>query len=368
MTRRDRRLRVCVLEGHDFPAWEEEFLRGERPSRLPYGLERLSDAGLRLRHGNVTHSRSRLAQTLRSKDPQLPYRLRYNGALGQVLTSLPHLIGSDVCLSVFEHHAEIYARLRSLVPVRLPPMVLMSCYLSEWLLGDDPALCAIARRAARAADWITAYSANQVEVIAQGAGVPSSRVHVVPYGIDTHFYRPDAAARTGDFVVAVGRDQGRDWQTFLAAAALTPEVPYKLATPDAMVRDLDVPPNVDHLGEVEHTTYRRLLCEAAAVVVPTKDYAYPTGQSVMLEAMASGAPVIVPDTRAMRDYATDASRLYDVGSAPSLAGEVRQVWRDPILRRRMGARATEVARRRFDTANMWDEIIPLLCSAGGSPA
>jgi glycosyltransferase involved in cell wall biosynthesis len=354
--------RVCVLEGHDFGEWQAGFVTGQRPSRLPYGMEWLSNAGFDLRHSDLTHSSRGLARLLRFKDPVLPYGLRFNGALGQAAVALPLLARSDVCLSIFEHHAAVYAYLRSLRPLRLPPMVLVSCYLAEWLRSRDETERRLAHRAAGAAAAITVYSANQVDIVHAAAGVPIERLHVVPYGVDSHFYRPPTQSWRGQFVGAVGRDSGRDWRTFLRAAATTPEIPFKLATPRHMLDGLDIPPNVEHVGEVDHLGYRRLLTEAALIVVPTHDFNYPTGQSVMLEAMASGAPVVVPNTRAMSDYVTSAARTYAVGDAQDLSRRVRELWHDPAQRNIMGRNARVVARQRFDTLVMWRQIGAVIAS------
>jgi glycosyltransferase involved in cell wall biosynthesis len=361
-----RELTVTVLEGHDFGRWSEEHRGGSRPSALPYGLEDLRVRGLRLRHADATHSDRALARMLRRKDPDLPYELRFNGALGQVLLSLPQLLGSDLCLSVFEHHAGVYARLVARARAVLPPLVLMSCYIAQWLTEGPEPLRRLAIRIAGAAQAITVFSSNQVEIIRARTGVAEELIHVVPYGIDTDFYVPPESTGSGrraGFVAAIGKDEGRDWRTFLAAAALTPEIPYKLATAKWMLTGLTLPANVQFLGQVEHQEYRGLLRDAAVVVIPTKPYAYPTGQSVLLEAMASGAPVVVPATPAMSDYTTEAAGTYAVGDPRDLATVVTELWDDPQRREAMSEAARREARNRFDTANMWEAIAPVLKSA-----
>jgi glycosyltransferase involved in cell wall biosynthesis len=361
---------VTIFEGHDFGDWAALHRRGDRPSLLPYGLERLEAAGLRVRHSDFTHSDASPARLLRSRDGRLPYHLRFRGALGQVLVSLPQIARSAACVSIFEHHASIYQRMRSLRLGRLPPLVLVTCYLAQWLRDGSADLQSGARRVAHGARALTVFSRNQVEILRERAGVPPERVTVVPYGIDTSFYTPDGAPDGSPYVAVVGKDDGRDWPTFLAAARQTPGIPYRLATEPSMLAGLDVPDNVRLLGRVDHLRYRDLLRGAALVVVPTKDFAYPTGQSVLLEAMACGRPVVVTHTPAMDDYVTEAARTHAVGDAGGLAEAVASLWDDRAARERMGEAARRLASTRFDTRHMWDAVLPAILEvvAGGGAA
>jgi len=322
------------LEGHDFSAWRAEHERGDRPSGLPYGLEWLERADVDLRHADLTYRDDPVGRLLRSRDSSLPYGLRYQGALGQVATSLPLIARSDVCLSIFEHHADVYRRVRAIARRILPPLVLVSCYLAQWLQHGSPAPRRRAVGIARSAQAITVFSSNQVAILTELAGIAPDRIVVVPYGIDTDFYTPGIGAGhpSPGYVLAVGKDAGRDWGTFLAAAAQTPQIPYRLATASWMLEGLTVPPNVDFVGEVDHRTYRQLLRDSELVVLPTHDYAYPTGQSVLLEAMACGQPTIVANTSAMSDYVTPAVRTYELADAADLSRAVADLWQQRATR------------------------------------
>lgn len=363
-------MRAGILEGHDFAAWRSGHARGERPSTLPYGMEYLSPA-IEVSHCDATHGDDPVSRLLRSRDARLPYVLRYRGALGQVVTSLPLLARCDVCVSIFEHHADIYSRLRARAKRALPPMVLISCYLSQWLSGNDDGLRRRATEIARGAAAITVFSANQLDIVSGAAGIPVERITVIPYGIDTDFYTP-AGATVGSgaahgagspYVAAVGKDDGRDWQTFLEAAALTPEIPYRLATAPRMLEALHVPGNVHFLGEIGHNAYRQLLRDAALVVVPTHDFAYPTGQSVLLETIACGRPAVVTATDAMRDYLSSATAAYALHNPRDLARVVSALWRDQPALARMTRAARPIAEECFSTRRMWSVALPAITAS-----
>jgi glycosyltransferase involved in cell wall biosynthesis len=117
------------------------------------------------------------------------------------------------------------------------------------------------------------------------------------------------------------------------------------------------------MGEVDHRQYRGLLGAAQFVVVPTHDFGYPTGQSVLLEAMASGSPVIATATAAMGDYLGPGTAQYGVGDHDGLAERMSELWADPSRCRAMGAQARAVAERRFSTEHMWSQALPAIQSA-----
>lgn len=58
-------------------------------------------------------------------------------------------------------------------------------------------------------------------------------------------------------------------------------------------------------GRVPFTEYRRLVDTASVVTVPIHALAYPTGQTVALEAAGTGACLVPTDTPAMRENCPD---------------------------------------------------------------
>lgn len=88
------------------------------------------------------------------------------------------------------------------------------------------------------------------------------------------------------------------------------DVPIRLLCQEANIRDLEVK------GVVPYDEYRNLIRRACVVAVPTKELAYPTGQSVALDAGAAGAALIVTGTTAMREYfSEEPATLVDVADS-----------------------------------------------------
>jgi len=92
--------------------------------------------------------------------------------------------------------------------------------------------------------------------------------------------------------------------------------------------------------------------------VPTKVRAYPTGQTVLLEAMALARCCVVTDTPAMRDYVEDdeTALLVPPGDPVALRDAIERAYDDEDLRRRIGVAARRSVEARFDCVAMWERI------------
>lgn len=124
------------------------------------------------------------------------------------------------------------------------------------------------------------------------------RIRSCDFGVDLSYWQMSDQPRQ-DRVLAVGNDGRRDYETLLAAAAQT-GAPTRLVTKKVLPEPL--PPNVEHLRGDWHrqaltdaglrAEYQSALC----VIVPLSETLQPSGQSVAMQAMACGTPVIMSRT------------------------------------------------------------------------
>ncbi len=151
------------------------------------------------------------------------------------------------------------------------------------------------------------------------------------FGVDETFWNPPEKAGIRNGVLAVGNDARRDYETLLAAARLVPDISFRVITcrqqPDHL------PSNViwaqgDWKGEgVSDLELRELYRNAACVVVPLIESIQPSGQSVAMQAMMCGAPVIHSKTAGWwgKDviHAEDHVKLVPPGDSAMLAEAIK---------------------------------------------
>lgn len=164
-------------------------------------------------------------------------------------------------------------------------------------------------------------------------GLAPGSIAVGWFGVDEHFWTPSANSAGRRGVLAVGNDGRRDYTTLVAAARRLPDWPFtvltKLEAPAAL------PPNVTwRRGDwreqaVSDDDLRSLYRSAACVVVPLLESPQPSGQSVAMQAMMCGAPVVHTKTSGWwgADVIRDGKEvlLTPPADPSALAAEIRSV-------------------------------------------
>lgn len=361
-----RRLRAFLLK-----YWE-----AGGGGRQPYRIDTLADAGVDLDTSDAMYRRP---WTLRPVHHPVRRLERLGMPFLQTVLATRRIARADAVIAVFESQGNALAALRALRvwPFTRPRYAVVACWLAE----DAPRFGGWRRRWYRWAyggvDRVVHFSRNQRAVFRDLLGIPDERLAYVPFGVDHERFAPAAPAGSGDrgplgdedggYVLAVGRDRGRDWATLFDAVRGT-DLAVKVACRPEDLSGLDVPPNVEVLGYVGPDAYRELTARARVVTVPTRVLAYPTGQSVALEAMAMARCCVVTDTPAMRDYLNDDvdALLVPPGDAAALRAALERAAGDGDLRRRIGTAARAAVERTFNARAMWAAVAAVLDPASGS--
>jgi len=113
------------------------------------------------------------------------------------------------------------------------------------------------------------------------------------------------------------------------------------------------PPGVVFHGAQDHGSAMDLLARAALLVLPSHTEGFP---NVVLEAMASGTPVIATDVGAIPDMlAESAGIVVPVRDVSQLADALGRACGSPSLRREMAARASERVHDEYSTSAVFDK-------------
>jgi alpha-1,3-rhamnosyl/mannosyltransferase len=176
-------------------------------------------------------------------------------------------------------------------------------------------------RSARAAARVLAVSERTRADLVELYGVPDERIVVTPHGVSPDFH-PGEGPR--DYLLLVGAIQPRKDPLAAAAAAREAGLPLVVAGPrkhEALAAELERA-GADLRGYVSREELARLYRGAAAVLMPSR---YEGFGLPVLEAMASGTPVVVSADAALREVAGDAAVYAADGE---LATAVRQALAD----------------------------------------
>ena len=204
-------------------------------------------------------------------------------------------------------------------------------------------------RSARHAVQVIAVSERTRDDLADLYGIPEEKVTVIPHGVDPLF-TPGERLGEGGYLLVVGAVQRRKDPRAAVDAGNELHMPVIVVGPErepALARELRSL-GADLRGYVEKGELAELYRDACALIVPSR---YEGFGLPVLEAMASGTPVIAAPDPALVEVAGDAAVFADQGD---LSGAIlhaldrREQLREAGLARAAQFSWAEAARRTVD--------------------
>jgi glycosyltransferase involved in cell wall biosynthesis len=155
---------------------------------------------------------------------------------------------------------------------------------------------------------IVLHSTLQRRLAVNELGIPSDRLALMPYQVDTDFWQPQQGVPEERLICSAGLEH-RDYPTlFRAVDGVDVRVVVGAASYWSHQRNSAAaapPPSNVEIGSFKYEELRRLYARAAFVVVPLYDVDFQAGITTILEAMAMGKAVIVTHTRGQFDVIED---------------------------------------------------------------
>ena len=224
------------------------------------------------------------------------------------------------------------------------------------------------------ADRVIAVSNGVKDELQAAYGVRAGVVEVVPNGVDTGFVRPAAspggsggatAERDSSTILYAGRlgyrkGLGRLLEAFALLAPGAADLELALAGEGPLAgslarqaRDLGIAGRVRFLGFLDREALRAAYRSAACVVNPAD---YESGPLTLLEAMATGTPVVSTRTGLARELGPRPPILLARPDPRSLATVVQACLADPESAVERAERARALVERAFD----WERVVDRL--------
>lgn len=229
---------------------------------------------------------------------------------------------------------------------------------------------------------VVASSSVQIDLAGGELGVPADKLVLLPYGVDTQFWRPEGRP-AGRRVCAVGWEE-RDYPTFVEAVtgldadvevalgSLVLEGAPKRSAPAGAALDAfadlrgtagyeahrrwleqleagTLPSHIRWHQQLDPEDLRALYARSSVVVIPLHDVPFDAGYTAILEAMAMGKPLVVTRTRGQVDLLRDGVHgLYvEPGDPAALRTAVERLLADPDEAERMGRAGRRLVEERY---------------------
>src|SRR5688572_7269055 len=237
---------------------------------------------------------------------------------------------------------------------------------------------ALIRRQVRDVDHFIAVSDYCARYMSSFLEIPGERVSVVPLGIAMDGYGPPEHGPRGDtfrvgYLARVAPEKGLRLlaeayvrlRTRMAgrrarlevAGYLAPEHRSYLENARAVLAQAGLQDEMTYHGEIDRAGKRAFLRRLDVLSVPAI-YDEPKGMS-LLEAMASGVPVVQPRRGAFIEVVnrTGGGLLVDQDDPAALASGLHSLWADPAVRDRLGRAAYEGVRAHYTIAHSADRLM-----------
>ena len=193
-----------------------------------------------------------------------------------------------------------------------------------------------------------------------------SKLVFLPFGVDTDFWRPSESGETVEkrTVLSVGNDRNRDWQTALDVASICPDVSFKFVT--QRLSERQCPRNVELIyGDlkkrpISEMVIRDLYRESRLVMIPLKQTLQPSGQSVTLQALACGTPVIISETPGFWDSSRfingETIDFVDPENPESFKVQIERKFSNPLDAAKMGENGSVLVNRYYSAEDFSNRL------------
>jgi glycosyltransferase involved in cell wall biosynthesis len=226
---------------------------------------------------------------------------------------------------------------------------------------------AVQSAAQTAAECVVVPTLSAAHVAHDWAAVENARIVVIPNAVDPAQWQPNprvrqmVADRPGDYVGFIGRlDPVKRVGDLVDAMALCDASMHLEIYGDGPqygliaqhVADLELESRVVMHGSVPDT--RNALATMDVLVLPSAAEGFGL---VLIEAMASGVPIVASDVAGIRDVITNEQNglLVPVGDVYALATAIKRVLRDKVLRDRLVSNGQATVREKYT----WSAVLPL---------
>ncbi len=183
------------------------------------------------------------------------------------------------------------------------------------------------------AEAVVSQTKMEKDAVWQEFHLREDRQFLIHMLVDMNFFQRDPEVRPGDYCLAVGTNEAKDFPTLLRALPPGEKLVIVTDAYNAAIVEKHLRPgmSVEVLQAVPIKRLKAMYQEAKVIINPLAETPYGSGHTVVLENMVLGNPVIVSGVGGMLDYFEDG--VSAIGVKPhdvtDLAAKIRSFLDDP---------------------------------------
>lgn len=215
----------------------------------------------------------------------------YGFKLSQVLTNIVNINKSDCVIGCGSSAGLPLGLLRSFGFFKTTKLVLVNIGLVDSWDKYPIVVKLFYKLIYKNIDSIICFSEAERNIITKKVKIAENKTYFLPLGIDTNFFSAKAKL-SGEFILSVGRDKGRDFSLIYELARTLETEKFVVITSHRNVLGLETPSNLKVLFDVDYQVLLEHYKKAKVIVLSLKPVERASGQLVLLEALSMNKPVV----------------------------------------------------------------------------
>jgi len=262
-----------------------------------------------------------------------------------------------VCVNDAISFSLLFAKMFGLVKGRIVVLIQSLPERLKYFRRNKPLIFFIQKLLSKA-DLVLTLSDCAKRPLVKTFKVPAKKLLTFYFGVDLNYWKAALKIKRKDFILSVGNDFNRDYETLVRAAPLD----RRLVIVTKKKIDFKGKKNIRVVSDIPDRFLRHLYRSCSLVVIPSvKIKRESSGLSCALQAMVCGAPVLLSDSLPMREYFKEDKHVffYKPEDADDLKNKIVMILSNPARASKAKTEAQSLVSRKFTTKQMvrtWQDI------------
>lgn len=282
----------------------------------------------------------------------------------KIISYIPKFKNYDVVVSIGFINGLILSFLRKILQYPSTKHIIIDATVATTLSDLNKTTLKIIQWILSPVDSVITFSQQQCIYWNNNLGIPSEKINFFPLSVDFDFWSINSENEC-NYVFSGGKS-GRDYTTLLSALKDT-NIPLVLVTSKDYLNtisdgeNISISHNIEFIEDVPISTFRDLLINSKIVVIPLNANS-PTGQTVLVEAMAAKKAIIVTRSPGTIDYVIDGTNaiFVEAGDVEELNEKICYLYHNEAEIERLGKNARKSAEDLFSEIKFSQKFMDLL--------
>ncbi len=198
------------------------------------------------------------------------------------------------------------------------------------------------------------------------------KFNFLPFCIDTEFWKNknNKDLTKNENIIFVGNDGNRDFELLIKLAESLKQFNFIIVSSNEVFKNLDLPNVKIHngswgSGEISDADLRNLYLESRLSIIPLKESLQPSGQSVALQSMSLGIPVMITETKGFwqKDIFLDEENIFFVNDFDykNWVNKINKVFNDDLQIKKISKNAKSTVLENYKLEVLY-KFINQICS------